>query len=129
MAEDSSACLLLSTQRQDDREDLLRQVAVVAGVAGQEHENPLGHLHPVHLPSPTASTAVGERRGGGLDTASGDFGAAAVARAWRTVRSATWASLLGTAWTAPSQPSPDSSLLPAGTCVSSATSAWAPSTA
>ncbi|MFE2699779.1 hypothetical protein [Streptomyces mirabilis] len=34
----------------DDREDLLRQVAVVAGAAGQGHEDPLGCLdYPVHL--------------------------------------------------------------------------------
>ncbi|WP_331765292.1 hypothetical protein OG747_52530 (plasmid) [Streptomyces sp. NBC_01384] len=45
------AVLLLGTHAlQDDREDLLRQVEVVAGVAGQGHEDPLGCLaYPVHL--------------------------------------------------------------------------------
>ncbi|MCX4597735.1 hypothetical protein OG585_49405 (plasmid) [Streptomyces sp. NBC_01340] len=52
---------------------------------------------------------MGERRGGGLDTAGGDS-AATAARAWRTVRSAMWVSLLVTAWTALSQSSLNAAL-------------------
>ncbi|MET9459979.1 hypothetical protein ABZY05_33655 [Streptomyces canus] len=82
--------LLGADALQDDCEDLFRQVAVEAGVAGQGHEDSLGRLqHLVHLLLPHAV----DWRGQGTWSPAGVLRAAAVARACWTVRSAMWASL------------------------------------